>query len=53
MKRTNIYLEDRQKAALEKLATDRISFTEHVRRAIDEYLARHRVGARAEGPART
>lgn len=43
MKRTNIYLEDRQKAALETLATDRITFTEHVRRAIDAYLKKHGV----------
>jgi hypothetical protein len=41
MKRTNIYLTERQLAALRaKAGESGLSVAEHVRRAVDEYLAR-------------
>jgi predicted transcriptional regulator len=39
-KHTTIYLEQEQDAALKELATKQVSYSEHIRRAIDEYLAR-------------
>jgi hypothetical protein len=39
MKHTTIYLDEKQHAALQKIATARIGFSEHIRRAIDAYLA--------------
>jgi aminopeptidase N len=38
MKRINIYITQKQKEALEAL--NELSLSEHIRRAIDEYLAR-------------
>lgn len=40
MIRINIYIAKEQYEALKKLATSRVSLSEHIRRAIDEYLAR-------------
>lgn len=38
MKRVQIYLTQEQVNALKNLANERVNFSEHVRRAIDEYL---------------
>lgn len=38
MKRVQIYLTQEQVNLLKNLANERVNFSEHVRRAIDEYL---------------
>ena len=40
MRRHHIFFTDAQWEALEKLATERVSASEHIRRAIDAYLKR-------------
>jgi metal-responsive CopG/Arc/MetJ family transcriptional regulator len=42
MNRTSIFLTEDQQKALEKLATERVNVSEHIRRAIDEYLRKQR-----------
>jgi len=39
MKRTQIYLTQEQIDGLKNLANERVNFSEHVRRAVDKYLA--------------
>lgn len=38
MKRVQVYLTQEQVDALKNLANERVNFSEHVRRAIDDYL---------------
>ncbi len=38
MKRVQIYLTQEQVNALKNLANERVNFSEHIRRAIDDYL---------------
>ena len=39
MKRTQVYLTQEQIDSLKNLANERVNFSEHVRRAVDKYLA--------------
>jgi hypothetical protein len=39
MKRTTIFIDPEQGAALKKLCTGRIPMSEHIRRALDMYLS--------------
>ncbi len=47
MKRTTVWLTEEQDAALKKLADRRTKYAEHVRRAIDAYLAKRRKDLKA------
>lgn len=49
MIRINIYILKEQYEALKKLTTSRVSLSEHIRRAIDEYLQKHKKDADSEG----
>lgn len=42
MIRINIYITKNQMEALRRLAQNGLSLSEHIRRAIDEYLAKHK-----------
>lgn len=42
MIRINIYITKNQMEALRKLAQNGLSLSEHIRRAIDEYLAKYK-----------
>ena len=46
MKRINLLVPQEQYEQLKRIATDRVSLSEHVRRAIDEYLVRWGKGER-------